>query len=258
MTQPVIYQVAVGAPNSLYETCIASVADYCARYDIQHVVQREPRLRICPRENHRSDGALKMGYLPIFEKENALSLLGNHRAVLILDSDIYVRKTSPNIFDVPATAPFAGVVERDMPLTPRHQVKVRKYSQAQYGPLRGEADFEWNDHGAAFFNMGMMLLRDSILPWLRGDTPEQFVGRPEFERFVNGEGAWRWSTDQTLLNYWLRHSEIPVQCLDYRWNALYGAVNAKSLQEAYFLHFFLADHHVGDRDIRDIVQELGE
>lgn len=234
------------------------MADYCARYDIQHVVQREPRLRIRPRDNHRSDGALKLGYLPIFEKENALSLLGDHHAVLILDSDIYVRKTAPNIFDLPVTAPFAGVVERDMPLTPRHQVKMRKYSQAQYGPLRSEADFEWNDHGAAFFNMGMMLLRQSIQPWMRQQTAEQFLRRLEFERFVNGEGAWRWSTDQTLLNYWLRSSNIPVQCLDYRWNALYGAVDPQALREAYFLHFFLADHHVGDRDIQDILTELGE
>lgn len=253
-----IYQVAVGESRPLYEVCIASVQNYCARYGIQHIVQREPLLRITPINNHRSEGALRLGYLPIFEKENALSLLADHAAVLILDSDIYIRPNSPNVFDLPVTAPFAGVIERDMPLTPRHQAKMRKYSEAQYGALRIEADFEWNERGAAFFNMGMMLLRDSIRPWLGHDTPEQFVRRPEFQRFVNGEGAWRWSTDQTLLNYWLRHSKIPVQCLDYRWNALYGAVDPVAMAAAYFVHFFLADHHVGDRDIQDILQELGE
>lgn len=253
----VIYQVAVGDERPLYETCIASVERYCSRYGIQHIIQREPVLCITPVQNHRSDGALRLGYLPIFEKENALSLLTDYDAVLILDSDIYIRPDAPNIFDLPATAPFAGVIERDMPLLPRHQAKMRKYSEAQYGPLRGEADFLWNERGAAFFNMGMMLLRASVQPWLGSDTPLEFVRRPEFERFVNGEGAWRWSTDQTLLNFWLRHSKIPVQCLDYRWNALYGAVDPAAMHSAYFLHFFLADHHVGDRDIQHILKELG-
>lgn len=258
MKRCVIYQVAVGEQRHLYETCIRSVSDYCQRHSIEHIVQREPMLRIQPMENHRSEQALRLGYLPIFEKANALALIQDHDAVLILDSDIYVRDSAPNIFYLPETAPFAGVIERDMPLTARHKTKVRKYSEAQYGSLRAEANFEWNDHGAAFFNMGMMLLRQSIQPWMRQQTAEQFLRRLEFERFVNGEGAWRWSTDQTLLNYWLRSSNIPVQCLDYRWNALYGAVDPQALREAYFLHFFLADHHVGDRDIQDILTELGE
>ena len=258
MKRCVIYQVAVGDTRSLYETCIRSVSDYCQRHSIEHIVQREPTLRIQPLENHRSEQALRLGYLPIFEKANALSLLKDHDAVMILDSDIYVRTDAPNIFDLPVTAPFAGVIERDMPLTTRHQTKVRKYSEAQYGSLRAEADFKWNDCGAAFFNMGMMLLRPNIQPWLQQQTAEQFLRRPEFERFVNGQGAWRWSTDQTLLNYWLRNSNIPVQCLDYRWNALYGAVDPQALREAWILHFFLADHHVGDRALRDILQELGE
>ncbi len=251
-----IYQVAVGESCALYETCIDSVEQYCRRWKIKHIIQREPLLRISPLTNHRSANSLKLGYLPIFEKENALAYLGDYDSVLILDSDVYIRSHAPNIFDEPGSEAFAGVIERDMPLLPRHQQKIKKYSAAQYGSLRQEADFAWTDQGAAFFNMGVMLLRSGIRSYILDQSPEQFIRRPEFERFVNGEGAWRWSTDQTLLNYWLRRENVPVQNLHWRWNCLYGAVTPEAVQESYFLHFFLASHHVADRDVRDIIQEL--
>lgn len=251
-----IYQVAVGDTNSLYETCIRSVARYCARYGIEHRVQRDPILRIQPRGNHRSQAASRLGYLPIYEKENAFDLLPQYPAVCVIDSDVYITDQAPDIFAVPRSAPFAGVIERDMPLTPRHSTKVRKYSRAQYDSLRAEADFGWTEHGTAFFNMGVMLLDQALLPWLRGESAQQFLARPVFQRFVDGEGSWRWSTDQTLLNYWLRSEQIPVQELDWRWNTLYGAVTSEAAQKAWFLHFFLAQHHVGDRDIQDVIQSL--
>jgi len=86
--------------------------------------------------------------------------------------------------------------------------------------------------------MGVMLLDKSILPYLNGQTPEQFLRRPEFERFINGEGHWKWSTDQTLLNWWLKKERIPTCDIDWKWNALYGAV--RDVSEAYFVHFFLS------------------
>ena len=251
-----IYQVAVGPERELYETCMNSVARYCARFGIKHVIQREPSLRITPLRNHRSPDALRLGYLPIFEKENALALLPDHDAVCVIDSDIYIRDHAPMIFDHLGETCFAGVIERDIPLVPRHVSKIRKYSQAQYGPLREEADFLWNDLGAAFFNMGVMLMHPSILQFLHGQSPRQFILRPEFERFVNGEGAWRWSTDQTLLNYWLRRDAVPCQYLDWRWNALYGAVPNDRINTAWFVHFFLADHHVGTKSVQIIIDEM--
>jgi hypothetical protein len=251
-----IYQVAVGEQQDLYEICIQSVVRYCERWDIAHVVQREPILRIRPRSNHRSEHSLRLGYLPIFEKENAFAYLDQYDSVLILDSDVYIRHDAPDIFAVQGSEPFAGVVERDMPLTSRHAAKIKKYSQAQYGPLVTEADFAWNDRGAAFFNMGVMLLRADLAAHLRGESAGEFIQRPEVQRFVDGQGSWRWSTDQTLLNYWLRRESIPTQCLDWRWNCLYGAVTSEAVRESYFLHFFLAQHHVADRDVRDIIQEL--
>ena len=64
---------------------------------------------------------------------------------------------------------------------------------------------------------------------------------PEFKRFVDGEGAWKWSTDQTLLNYWVRKENMNLQPLNFKWNALYTAVNPKHIRSAHFVHFFLKD-----------------
>lgn len=254
--RPLIYQVAVGDVNPLYEACIQSVARYCARWHIDHWVQREPLLRITPVNNQRSEGAMRLGYLPIYEKENAFEHLPERPAVCIVDSDIYIRDGAPNIFAVPGSAPFAGVLEHSMPLTSRHAAKLRKYSQAQYGPLRDQADFLWTQSGASFYNMGLMLLRPTLLPYLAGLSPRQWLQQPRFERFVNGEGAWRWSTDQTLLNYWLRSDGIACQDLDWRWNALYGAVPQQHIHQGWFIHFFLAQQHVGDQSVERIIGEM--
>jgi hypothetical protein len=61
----------------------------------------------------------------------------------------------------------------------------------------------------------------------------------EFKDFVDGIGAWKWSTDQTLLNYFLKKYDVPVQHMDWKWNGLYGA-NTK-IEECHFVHFFLKD-----------------
>ena len=252
-----IYQVAVGAPNPLYETCIASVADYCQRHSIEHMVQREPILKIRPDNSHRSSQAVeRLGYLPIFEKENAFDLFDQYTDICIVDSDIYIAKHAPNIFDQLEEFEFAGVAERDMPLTAQHQRKIQKYSEGQYGSLREQADFKWNSLGAEFYNMGLMLCSNNLKKYLNGQTAHEFLTRQEFKRFVDGEGQWRWSTDQTLLNYWIKRYKIKTKNLDWRWNALYRGIEDQYLSQAYFIHFFLADHIPKDRTIEQIVAEI--
>lgn len=246
-----IYQVNIGKTPAFYDLCIESVARYAERVSARHIVQTEPILRIAPKKSARSENALRMGFLPIYEKENALDYLDRYAQVLILDADVYVRESAPDIFD--HNADFCGVVERDMPLTVQYFDKIRKYSQGQYGSL-ADVDWKWNENGAEFFNMGVMLLGD-VRKYLNGQTPGQFLRRPEFERFVNGEGHWRWSTDQTLLNYWVKASGMSVKNLDWKWNALYGAV--RDVTPAHFVHFFLsAKMPRGGAEVPDIIAGL--
>jgi len=232
-----IYQVAVGEVPPFYEQCIASVAEYATRIGADHIVQRQPILRIVPVKSCRSENALRLGYLPIYEKENAFAYLDRYEQVAIIDADIYIQNSAPDLFAQTQGAAFAGAVERDMPLTAQYAEKVRKHSDGQFSSLK-DVDWQWDARGAHYFNMGLMVLDKAILPYLNGETPEQFIRRPGFERFVNGEGHWKWSTDQTLLNYWVKKSGMSTRSLDWRWNAMYVAV--ESVSEAYFVHFFLS------------------
>jgi hypothetical protein len=248
-----IYQVAVGEGPAFYEPCMASVERYAGRIGAEYLCQREPILKIAPLKSARSTNALRLGYLPIYEKENAFSYLGERDRVLILDADIYVKDSAPDIFEA-SCAPFGGVLERDMPLTPAYAEKVAKHSEGQFSGLL-DVDWKWDSRGAEYYNMGLMLLDKSILPYLNGETPEQFIRRPEFERFVNGEGHWKWSTDQTLLNWWVKKSGMRTCSLDWRWNALYGA--CRDVSQAYFVHFFLsAKLPQGGREIPKIIGGL--
>jgi lipopolysaccharide biosynthesis glycosyltransferase len=246
MNQKLIYQVKLGK-SILYDFCTDSVKKYADRIGATYICQTEPILKICPdpKTSGRSFEAWhkipNIPCLPIYEKETALSYFPEYDQICIIDADIYIKPSTPNIFnELPEQYCFGGVVERSMPITEQYRKKILHYSQKQYGPLRTEADFKWDSmKGAEFMNMGLMLMNKSIYPYLRGQTPKKFLSRPEFKRFVDGLGDWKRSTDQTLLNYWLKKEQIPTKHLDWRWNTLYKGIQDSALKDSYFIHFFL-------------------
>lgn len=243
-----IYQVSIGN-SRLYDFCVDSVAKYCKRYGLDHVVQREQKLCICP--DPKSPGrsfqswnkpGLKPG-LVIYEKENAFDLLGQYDQIAIVDSDVYIRETAPLIFDeLPEEYDFGGVVERHLPITDQYRKKILAYSRGQYGNLK-DVDWKWcPTSGAEFINMGIMLLNNSFKKHLGGQSAKEFLARKEFKKFIDGEGNWRWSSDQTLSNYFIKKYNVKVKHLDWKWNALYRGIHDHKLPEAHFVHFFLKDH----------------
>ena len=237
-----VYQVYLGKQSNLYDFCTQSVKKYCDKHNIDYVVQTEPILKIMPdmkRTNRNKNGIIaQMGYLPIFEKENAFSYLTEYDQVAIIDSDIYIRENSPNIFEQVDDCDFAGVLERSGPIKHSHKVKIRGYSNDMFKGMK-DVTFDWNDNGADFMNMGMMVLNRSLLKYLEGQTAEQFIRREEFRDFVDGIGLYKYSTDQVLLNYWLKKCGADVKHLEWKWNALYRAIDDNSIADAHFIHFFL-------------------
>lgn len=238
-----IYQVSVGQNTpGFYKICMKSVEDYCSKHNITYIKETEAKLKIRPVKSQRSVQAVeRLGYLPIFEKEVAFDYLDDYDNICIIDADIYIRDNAPNIFEqLDDDTIFAGVLEKDMPLTPQYVNKIKTYSKGQYERL---TNVNWNQsptYGFEFYNMGLMLFSSKIKEYLNGDTPEEFIKRKEFERFVNGEGNWKWSTDQTLLNYWVRESGMKLKNLDWKWNSLFKGVKDEVLTESYFIHFFLS------------------
>ena len=241
-----IYQVYLGKRSNLYDHCTASVKEYAKRIGAEYVVQRTPILMIKPdvfmtnrsKESYEKHG----GFLPIYEKENAFAYLREYDQVAIIDADCYIRSDAPSIFDELSPGPDVGaVLEKDMPITPQYKAKIANYSRMQYGMAPINRLFEWDDRGANFYNMGIMVLNKSFNNYLDGETPLQFLRRPRFKPFIDGMGAWKWSTDQTLLNVFVKESRMKVKNLSWKYNALYKGVRDDHIKQAHFIHFFLKD-----------------
>ena len=242
-----IYQVYTGKRSSLYDHCTASVKEYADRIGAEYIIQRAPILMIKPdpfttnrsKESYEKHG----GYLPIYEKENAFGYLDTYDQIAIIDADIWIRPTCDrSIFDVAGNdCDFAGVLERDMPCTPQYSHKIANYSRMQYSMKGINHLFDWeHSSGADFYNMGMMVLNKSINKYLEGMSPKEFLTQSKFKPFIDGQGAWKWSTDQTLLNTWIREENMKIKNMDWKWNGLFTA-NTR-IKECHFVHFFLKDH----------------
>lgn len=242
MMKRLIYQVYVGKRSKLYDHCTASVKAYAEQIGADYQCQRHPILMIRPdpfTTNRSREAVDRLGYLPIYEKENAFTCLRTYDQVAVIDSDVWVRPDAPNVFDdFDLSYDFGAVVERDMPITPQYVAKIANYSKMQYSSIRS-IDWKWNERGGEFMNMGVMLMNKSLNKYLNGETPLQFLRRPEFKPFIDGQGPWKWSTDQTLLNTWIRQEKMNIKHMDWRWNGLFTA-NTK-IKQCHFVHFFLKD-----------------
>jgi hypothetical protein len=243
-----IYQVYTGKRSKLYDACTASVKDYAKRIGAEYICQRQPILMIKPDpfQTNRSKESYEKygGFLPIYEKENAFSYLKSNDQIAIIDADVYIRpECSESIFDAAGTdVDFAGVLERDMPTTPAYTAKIANYSRMQYGMNTLNGLFDWKHPGGAnFYNMGIMVLNKSISKYLNGETPQQFLRRSRFKPFIDGIGAWKWSTDQTLLNVWVKEEKMKVKNLSFHWNGLFTGIEMDKIKECHFVHFFLKD-----------------
>lgn len=240
-----IYQVCVGKQSNLYNHCTKSVEDYAKRIGADYYRQTQPLLMIKPdifNTNRSKESYEKYGgYLPIYEKENAFAHFDTYDQIAIIDADVFVRPGCDEcIFSASGTSfDFAGVIERDMPITDQYKAKIANYTRMQYSMPPYNQLFDWNNLGANFYNMGIMVLNKSITKYLRGQTPREFLMRPEFKNFIDGVGAWKWSTDQTLLNVWVKQESINTTNLHWKWNGLFTA-NTR-IRECNFIHFFLKD-----------------
>jgi hypothetical protein len=124
-----IFQVAVGEVPGFYKPCMYSMRAYAARIGADYEALTEPELRIVPKKSQRSENALRLGYLPIFEKEAGFSRLGEYDQVAIIDADVYAMPDAPDIFAAAGDAEFAGVFESEMPLDEKAERKVRNYAR---------------------------------------------------------------------------------------------------------------------------------
>ena len=237
-----VYQVSVGKPSSFYKYCNDTVRFYCKRYGIDYIIQERPILKVASKKSDVGLKKFKLNYIPYYEKLNAFSYIHHYDKVCIIDSDIAIKYNSPNIFDeIDNRHDIAGVLERDLPASSQYINLIKKYGHGQYIKIKDEMGIDFNDRGPAYYNSGVLLFNKNILKYLNDDTPKQLIERDEFKRFVDEEGEWVHAGDQTPLNYWFYTERMKIKSLDWKWNALYMALNDNQLKQGNFIHFLLSN-----------------
>lgn len=246
-----IYQVYTGNKFKLYNHCTDSVKRYAERIGADYIIQTIPELRIAPNpfmneRDGKAGGWKKHGYLPIFEKENVFNYFNKYDKCCVIDADIFIKNSAPDIFDNISPYDTVGsVYECDLPITNTYANKIYGYSMV-LDKYNENENLAWEikpNTGYEFFNSGVMLYDSkNMKKCLNGMTPKQFLNQIELEDFINGRGQLKFQTDQLTLNYWFKRNKIKVRHLDWKWNCLYGAVEKKAVDESYFVHFFLKDY----------------
>lgn len=241
-----IYQAYIGNRSRLYDHCTKSVKAYADRIGADYKLQRLPILRIKP-DLFRTDrtgkagGWAKIGYMPIFEKENVFDEFDNYDMCCVIDSDIYIREDAPDVFKELDDEAVGSVYECDLPMTTEYANKIRGYSSSIVKGLK--MDWESNSEtGYDFFNSGVMLYDSKKMKEvLNGMGPREFLEQPMLKDFIDGVGPLRWQSDQMTLNYWFKKKKVKVKRMDWKWNALFSAVRNDRIKDGYFVHFFLKD-----------------
>ena len=248
-----IYQVSIlGRNNTKYEHCLNSVKKYCKKYNIDHIIQTSPILKIVPQNknatrfrtqpNHIKLPIHTYGYLVAYEKGNAFSYFDEYDKICIIDADISIHEDSPNIFNEIQDEEFAGCVPRYSPLKLDHIKKSIIHSREQYSMFINDIFSEWDHLGVQYYNTGVMLFTKEIRKYFYGKDIKQFFYSKENEIFINGNGNLNKESDQTLWNYWLKKNNVKQKILDWKWNVVHGSVKEKYLSEAYFVHFTELDY----------------
>lgn len=261
-----VYQVNVGSQSNLYDWCNNTVLQMVNRFNgayseeitLDYHCEKKPLLKIKPnpkRTNRSLEAVERLGYLPIFEKQKSFDFFydgyhgNNYDFLIIIDSDIcmfHKNLKAMNLFHVMLHSEltkflnedieFAACYEANQPSLPWHQKKVQSYTKMQHG------SFPFYTEQFKFFQCGLMILsRKAICEKTYCDSAYEFVMREDFVDFVDGVGNFKWSTDQTLMNYWVKVDDLKTMELNWRMNGLYGALPNDKLQQAEGIHFFLKD-----------------
>ena len=168
-----IYQVYLGEEKKLYNHCTESVKRYAEIIGADYKILTSPELRITPNifrtdRRDKTGGWKKLGYMPIFEKENVFEYFKDYEKCCVIDSDIWIRPGSPNIFNEIDDETVASVYECDLPMNEAYAQKIKGYSTSIWSNY--DYDWEWNPRtGGAFFNSGVSWSEKDFLKIVWGE-----------------------------------------------------------------------------------------
>jgi hypothetical protein len=134
-----IYQVCIGPKSKLYEYCTESVKAYAEKIGADYIIQKDPILRITPnpflnQREGKTGGWKKIGYMPIFEKENVFNYFKDYNMCCVVDADIYIKQNSPDIFkELDQDFALGSIYECDLPINDQYAQKINSYSRMKMG-----------------------------------------------------------------------------------------------------------------------------
>lgn len=270
MSKNLIYQVYCGPNNPLYNVCIDSAKRYCNIHGIDHIVQKDPILKILPQKNpsldlnilqkrdHNSNpkrliDVLQLGYWSEFEKFNAFDY--RHKGydnICMLDADIYIKDNSPNIFNEIGNYNVAAHYTMNKPLPSKeHVVFIQKYYEQNYGFLRNFVNLPYvRIHGIDVINIitnSLMIVQSNFLNRVFGDCGvSEWLKKEENRIFIDRIDSIEYSGigDTVLSNFWIWKNGICAKQIDWRFNLYYRhtlheirQVHEAMLERAFFVHF---------------------
>jgi len=163
---------------------------------------------------------------PNIEKWRTYHLLDKYVKVLYLDADILINPNSPNIFELVGMG-VIGVVDNELAYD-RVLDLERNVMQLENGYINWHRKFP---------NSGVIL----------ADFTHKQIFHDLGNRKIKNVGRW---VDNTIFNYLLYESKLPIKYLDMRWNFLetFKHFNIPP-EEVHFMHFAGGglDNRIGDR-----------
>jgi lipopolysaccharide biosynthesis glycosyltransferase len=204
MSKNVIFVNSIN--QDFFKLVKASFENYCSKYNIDLIINTSEKVK----------HGVRMHVKGMFERFQIYDLLDVYDRVCYIDSDIYIKNNSPNIFDeVPVNK--LGIYCESKDLNRDDFIKHMKYN------------FKLNDDIRLYYNSGVMVASQMHKSMFNVTFLKKF-----FNRGGIITGGW---PDQDYINYHIYHREVRVYDIGYKYNYLHSELKDSRLQSAYFVHF---------------------
>jgi lipopolysaccharide biosynthesis glycosyltransferase len=192
--------------QNFFDIVRPSFENYCSRYNLDLIVNRQERVK----------HSLKMNTCGMFERFQIYDLLDRYDRVCYVDSDIYIKSNSPNIFDIVPAKKLGIYCE---------SVDINR--DAFIGHMKNH--FKLNDDIKLYYNSGVIVADKIHKSMFNVEQLNKFFNRPDII-----VGGW---PDQDYINYYILRKGVSVYDVGYKFNYLYNDLKESKLSAAHFIHF---------------------
>lgn len=204
MNKNVIFVSSIN--QNFFDIVRPSFENYCKKHNLDLVINRQERVK----------HDVKMRVCGMFERFQIYDLLDKYERVCYVDSDIYIKNNSPNIFDIVPDKKLGIYCE---------SVDINR--DAFIGHLKSQ--FNLTDDIKLYYNSGVIVASKMHKPVFNVTMMNKFFKKPGII-----VGGW---PDQDYINYYILRRDVSVYDIGYKFNYLYNDLKDTRLNLAYFIHF---------------------